>query len=132
MNENPEIIRVVCAIIERDGTFLAARRSGGQSQEGLWEFPGGKIRDKETPRQALTREIMEELGVEITVGRPVSPNFHAYPGKTIYLIPFICTAADGDMILTDHDAIEWVDRDTAKNRTWAPADIPILEEYLGC
>ena len=58
-------IDVVCALIERDGKVLVAKRSAGVSTGGKWEFPGGKIKAGETPEQAVCREIVEELGCEI-------------------------------------------------------------------
>jgi 8-oxo-dGTP diphosphatase len=126
-----DTIKVVCAIIEQNGKFLAARRKKGQSQAGLWEFPGGKIRDDETPQQALKREILEEMEVTIEVGNPLSACRHSYPSKNIELIPFICTLTSSPIKLNAHDAIKWVDAKTAKSLEWAPADIPVLREYTG-
>lgn len=65
--ENP-VIRVVGAIVERNGAVFAARRNAERSAGGLWEFPGGKIETGETPVAALRRELQEELGVDVAVG----------------------------------------------------------------
>src|SRR5690625_2726231 len=62
-------VHVVGAIIEREGTVFAARRNPERSAGGLWEFPGGKVELGESPEQALRREVLEELGIGITVGR---------------------------------------------------------------
>jgi len=124
-------IDVVCAVIESDGRILAARRSPGRPHAGLWEFPGGKVRDGETPAQALVREIREELGIDIVIIKPLRPNTHRYPGKTIRLIPFVCTPAGAHpLVLKDHDAVEWLMPEHAAGRPWAAADVAVFEQYV--
>ena len=63
-----EMIRVVAAIIEQEGRVLICQRPAGKAFVGKWEFPGGKMRPSETPRQALERELREELGVSARIG----------------------------------------------------------------
>ena len=77
MSESNKHIRVAAAIFYRDGNILAARRHAHKAQGGLWEFPGGKIRDDELPESALKREITEELGVECEIGEFIGINRHA-------------------------------------------------------
>jgi len=123
-------IRVSCAIIERGGKILAARRGAAQSQAGLWEFPGGKLNKDETAAQSLVREIKEELGIEIIPKTPLSPVIHNYPTITIELIPFISHIISGEPVPQEHSEIMWIEpRDTLKLE-WAAADIPVVEEYL--
>ena len=77
-------VRVVAAIIQRDGKFFATQRKGGEF-DGMWEFPGGKIEPGETPLQALHREIAEELEVAIEIIRPVwqeNKVCNTYKGQT--------------------------------------------------
>jgi 8-oxo-dGTP diphosphatase len=130
MKNKPDVIPVVCAIIEKESMFLAARRKQGESCAGFWEFPGGKVREGESPESALTREIMEELAISIDIKSSLKPCSHCYPGKTILLIPFICSNSKGTIKLSDHDAFLWIDPKSAKNLEWAPADVAVLEQYL--
>ncbi len=67
-----KMIEVVAAIIERDGKILLAQRPAQSDQAGLWEFAGGKVEPDESQRQALVRELREELGIEATVGEYVT------------------------------------------------------------
>jgi 8-oxo-dGTP diphosphatase len=122
-------IPVVCAIIEQSGLILACRRGPRQSNAGLWEFPGGKIRQGESPKTALIREIREELGVSVEPRQQLTPVIHTYPWIVIRLIPFECGLKKGDPYPHEHSEIRWVDRNTAMALEWAPADRPILEEY---
>lgn len=73
------MIVVAAAVVERDGAFLLTRRLQGTHLEGLWEFPGGKCEPGETPREALAREIAEELGVAVVVGDLLLVTRHTYP-----------------------------------------------------
>lgn len=125
--ENIKPVSVVCAIIIRNGRFLAALRSEGQSRGGLWEFPGGKIHRGESPAQALIREIREELGVNIAVLDQLPTNVCHYSDISITLIPFAAKITDDKQPSAhEHDKIRWVDCAEAQKLDWAPADIPIL------
>ncbi len=59
---------VTCAIIEKEGKILLARRAVGQKLAGKWEFPGGKVEDGESPEECLKRELEEEFGIQVEVG----------------------------------------------------------------
>jgi 8-oxo-dGTP diphosphatase len=72
------VICVVAAIVERRGRLLICQRRRGDAFELKWEFPGGKIRPGETPRSALARELREELGVSLTIGREILRTRHCY------------------------------------------------------
>ena len=73
--------RVVAALIERRGRILICRRRDDQDHAGKWEFPGGKVEDGETPRQALSRELREELGIELEPGREITRYRYQYPER---------------------------------------------------
>ena len=120
-------IRVVGAVFHDGERFLACRKKPGKPLEGHWEFPGGKIERGETPEQALTREIREELNLIAEVGQKVTTTTYEYDFATIELITFYCTLVDGDLRLTDHDDTKWVTSTEAAHLTWAPADIPAVE-----
>jgi 8-oxo-dGTP diphosphatase len=125
------IIPVVCAIIERDGLVLCALRSEHMSLPGKWEFPGGKLEVNELPEEALSREIKEELNVEIKIIEALPIAQHAYvPGKIIQLIPYRCAiASDETLSPTEHAELRWVKKDELMLLNWAEADIPIAK-YL--
>lgn len=125
-------LTVVCALIERDGRVLAARRPAGKSQALLWEFPGGKIEAGEAPEEALRREIREELHVEIVIGRRLADSIHNYGSFAITLVPFLATLADAGVEphAAEHEALRWCSRAELDRLEWAPADIPIVREYL--
>lgn len=124
-------IHVSCAIIERDGLVLAARRSAAMSMPLKWEFPGGKIDPGETPEQCLKRELLEELGVAISVGAALEPVTHDYPSFTVTLYPFVCGMEGDEITLHEHAAIAWLAPEALSSLEWAEADGPILENYLG-
>jgi 8-oxo-dGTP diphosphatase len=128
--ETKPVVPVVCAIIERGPKFLAARRAPGQSNAGLWEFPGGKVHAEETPSDALVRELREELGFDVKPAASLSSNRHSYPWISIELIPFVCTIVNGEPEPREHAEIRWVDEKEALELEWAEADKPILREYL--
>jgi 8-oxo-dGTP diphosphatase len=147
----PRHLHVACAIIERDGLILAARRRPGLSMAGKWEFPGGKIQDGETAADALRRELREELEVEVEILAALPTHTHHYPGIarlqpgsdpelpgwnpalpafTVTLYPFRCRLVPGstaDLISTDHDAFAWLPPDRLTELDWAEADAPIIQ-----
>lgn len=119
------MIRVTAAIIEKDGKFLIARKRVG-ALAGMWEFPGGKIEPGESPEECLKREILEEFGMEITVGQHLATSQYTYPHIAIELMGYHATYQSGELTLTDHDRIEWVTPTGMENYTFAPADLPLV------
>ncbi|MDA1076027.1 MAG: (deoxy)nucleoside triphosphate pyrophosphohydrolase [Proteobacteria bacterium] len=124
------MIEVVCALIQRDRKLLVAKRAVGQSMAGKWEFPGGKLRAGETPRKAIVREIMEELGCTIEVRSALPVNEHHYCDFSIRLIPFVCRLTAGEPEALEHEEINWASLAQLRNFDWTAADIPILDTYL--
>ena len=129
--ETSEAIDVVCALIESEQDILIAKRKNG-NLAGKWEFPGGKIGNAETEKEAIVREIEEELGCKINPLVVMKSNRHSYPNLTVNLIPIICELIEGQPKALEHEEIRWVQRGNIKNFDWADADIPILENYLAC
>ena len=125
-----EHLQVACAIIERGGRVLVARRSRTKSQGGKWEFPGGKLNDGETPRAALVREIEEELGVSIRVGDPLKASTHDYGSFEITLLPFLCAIESGEPVASEHEAIAWCSPADLGTLDWADADMPVVAGFL--
>lgn len=127
VKNNP--IDVVCAIIEYDGKILLGKRSAPRKHAGFWELPGGKIDPNETPSAALSREIMEELGVTIELGRQLSEVVHSYETHTVRLIPFICRITGGTIKPLEYQKTAWVDPSVKIKLPLLPPDFGILEEY---
>ncbi|MFC5471585.1 8-oxo-dGTP diphosphatase MutT [Cohnella suwonensis] len=125
------MIEVAAAIIENDqGQILIARRKKGKSQEGMWEFPGGKLEPGESPETCLIRELQEEMGIEIIPYEWFGNNEHDYGTVQIKLIAYMAKYSQGEIKLTDHDEYRWAGRSELSEYDWAPADIPFVERLL--
>lgn len=122
-------VHVACAIIERDGLVLSALRSASMNLPLRWEFPGGKIEPGEGREECLKRELVEEMGVEIAVGRPLTPTTHEYPTLAVTLYPYVCSIVSGEITLHEHSAMTWLAPERMLELEWADADLPIILEY---
>ena len=91
------LVVVAAAVIIRDGRVLLTRRAEGQHLEGLWEFPGGKLEDGESPEEALARECEEECGIEIAIGEILEVTHHRYPEKDVLLLFYRCELRAGEV-----------------------------------
>ncbi|UPU35048.1 (deoxy)nucleoside triphosphate pyrophosphohydrolase [Geomonas paludis] len=122
-------VHVACAIIEREGLVLSARRSASMNLPLRWEFPGGKIEPGEGREECLKRELVEEMGVEIAVGCPLTPTTHRYPSFDVTLYPYVCSIVSGEITLHEHSAMTWLPPERMLELEWADADLPIILEY---
>ena len=95
-----------------------------------WEFPGGKIDEGESPEECLRRELVEELGIQVRVGKSLPATTHQYPTFSVTLHPFICSIDSGTIVLHEHAAITWLPPEKLHFLDWADADIPVIESYL--
>lgn len=120
-------IEVAAAIIIDEGRIFATQRGYGEFKDG-WEFPGGKIEQGETPKQALKREIREELDTEIEVGELLDTVEYDYPGFHLTLHCFLCTVKSGELVLKEHEAAKWLTRESLDSVEWLPADIGVIEK----
>ena len=124
-------INVVGAIIIKDGKILCAQRGETKSLAFLWEFPGGKIEEDETPREALERELVEELRIEVTVAKTdFEQTSYEYDFGQVNLTTFLCTLTKGTPQLTEHTAIQWLKPSELASLEWAPADIPAVKKLM--
>ncbi|KGR76164.1 (deoxy)nucleoside triphosphate pyrophosphohydrolase [Ureibacillus sinduriensis] len=122
-------VHVVGAIIENDqNEIFCAKRSPEMSLPNYWEFPGGKIEPNETPEQALTREILEELNCSIVVGDKVEDTTYEYETFIVRLETYKAKLVEGQPIATEHAETKWVKRDQLTQLDFAPADIPAVEK----
>jgi 8-oxo-dGTP diphosphatase len=120
-------IVVVGAVIVRDGLILCAQRGSAGALGGMWEFPGGKVEADEAPREALEREITEELGCRVDVGEELTTTTHEYDFGLVTLTTFYCMLIDREPHLTEHQAVLWLSPADLLSVDWAPADIPAVE-----
>ena len=119
-------VRVVAAIIIRDGKVFATQRGYGQWQ-GWWEFPGGKIEAGECPQEALVREIREELEAEIQVGELIETIEWDYPDFHLTMHCFVCSLVSESMHLNEHEDSAWLTRYTLHSVRWLPADKGLVD-----
>lgn len=120
-------IRVVAAVILSEGKIFATQRGYGDFKGG-WEFPGGKIEEGETPENALRREIYEELDTEITVGELIDTIEYAYPNFHLSMDCFWCEIISGNLVLKEHEAARWLDKENLYSVEWLPADVSLIEK----
>lgn len=120
-------IKVVAAIITHGDKIFATQRGYGEFKDG-WEFPGGKIEEGETPREALEREIREELDTEIYVGELFYTVEYDYPKFHLSMACFMCTIKSGDLVLKEHEAARWLTKDTLDSVDWLPADLDLINQ----
>ena len=114
-----KIVHVAAAVITRpDGSFLLGQRAPGTFYPGYWEFPGGKVEAGETPRDALVRELDEELGIQVTALQPWITRSHVYEHAHVCLHFFKVTAWRGELQDHVHAALSW--QSDAAHLTVAP------------
>lgn len=122
------MITVVAALIKKDNKYLIARRSTGTEDVlGKWEFPGGKVEDKETEKHAIEREIKEEFEMNVKATSFIANNICKYPTRTIDLRLYECEYIGGNFKLHDHSEYRYVDKNNLLDYDLCPADIPLAE-----
>lgn len=119
-------VRVVAAVIRKDDKIFATQRGYGEFKDG-WEFPGGKIEERETPEQALAREIKEELNTEIQVGKLIDTIEYDYPKFHLSMDCFWCEIMQGGLELKEHEAARWLSKEELYSVDWLPADVGVVE-----
>ena len=124
MNELKHI-NVVAAIIIRDGKLFATQRGHGEWKD-WWAFPGGKVESGETTKDALKREIREELAAEIEVGELLTTVEYDYPKFHLTMHCYFCSIVSGQLSLLEHEDARWLTMDELDSVKWLPADLEIL------
>ena len=116
-------LKVVAAVIVRDGAVLACRRARHKDAAGRWEFPGGKVEPGEAPEDALRRELREELGVEVRVGALLDRTATGRVELACYAATLVGAAPTAS---TDHDELQWRGPGDLAGLDWADADRPVV------
>ena len=115
-------VDVVAAIIKSEGYYLLAKRNRDKYMGLKWEFPGGKVEQNETFKEALSREILEELNVNIQIHKKVAEERYQDEEINIALHYYMCSLIDNDIVLSEHEAIEWVKKQDFINYEFVPGD----------
>ncbi|UXI00414.1 (deoxy)nucleoside triphosphate pyrophosphohydrolase [Photobacterium sp. TY1-4] len=123
-------ILVVAGVIEKAGQYLLAQRPVDASQANLWEFPGGKVEQGETPEQALERELFEELAITTRTGCWLADSVFDYGDKVIHLKGYLSHWQAGELKLHSHQDAVWVQAGEMAEYALCPADLPIVEALL--
>lgn len=126
---SPILFVVAAALIDAEGRILIAKRPAGKSLPGLWEFPGGKLKDGETPEAALVRELLEELGLTVTPAdlTPLTFASHDYADFHLFMPLYLCRRWQGTPVAHEHDDIAWVRPDELADYPMPPADAPLIK-----
>ena len=120
-------IDVVAAVIKKNNIFLVANRSFEANSPGIWEFPGGKVEEKETFVSALIREIEEELSLKIQVGDKITSIDLSTSDKDISVHYFYAFIVSGHINLNVHSEFKWVARDQLSGLNYIDGDRYILK-----
>ena len=123
----PLVLVAACALIDGQGRVLISRRPGGKPLAGLWEFPGGKLEDGETPEHALVRELEEEVGIAIekTDLRPLTFSSFSYPDFHLFMPIYACWRWLGKASAKEGQTLSWVDPVDLRDYAMPPADEPL-------
>jgi 8-oxo-dGTP diphosphatase len=116
---------VTAALIIEQGKILVTQRKRGDSHGLLWEFPGGKVKEGEEPREALQRELKEELDVEVTPGMMFDATLYSYPEYPILLLVYHCRIEKGSFKPIGCHDLRWVTLQELETLAMPPADEPI-------
>lgn len=133
MTEPRKRTLVVAGLIVRERRVLITQRTAAQKQPALalkWEFPGGKLEPGEAPTAALVRELREEIGVTVEVGRVWDVLFHPYPAFDLVMLVYACRIVEGEPRSIEVNDTAWVA--VADLGAWdiLPADRPLVERLL--
>ena len=127
----PELILVAAGVIrDASGRVLIAQRPDGKHAAGFWEFPGGKIQSGESPLQALCRELVEEIGIQVSAATPLMTFRHSYPKRMVELHVFEVSHYSGEPRGLEAQPLRWVAVDALASAGLLEADEPIAAALL--
>ena len=124
----PILTVVAVALVDPDGRILLAQRPPGKPMAGLWEFPGGKIHDRESPEAALIRELKEELGIDVTEAclAPFTFASHRYERFHLLMPLYVCRRWKGTPQALEGQTLAWARADRLADYPMPPADRPLI------
>ncbi len=123
-----EPVRVAAGILRRGDRILACRRAAGDAFALKWELPGGKLQARESPAEALVRELHEELAIHAQPGPEVERRTHTYPGRPpVHLHFFEVLRFDGEPRNQEFDTIRWAAPTELLDLDWLEADLPLVQ-----
>lgn len=124
----PVVLVVAAALVDADGRVLMASRPAGKAMEGLWEFPGGKIHEGETPETALVRELEEELGIDVRESCLAPIGFASHDYDTFHLLMplYLLRVWKGTPAPREGQELRWVRAARLGDLPMPPADIPLV------
>ncbi len=122
------VIDVAAALVFHEGKLLITQRHPDAHLGGLWEFPGGKREPNESFEACLTRELREELGIEVAVGELVESLTHAYPEKTVHLKFYRCRWTQHEPQPLGCPAFKWVRLEELQDHAFPAADARLLQK----
>jgi len=120
------MLRVVCALIQKDGKYFIAKRPAHKPEALKWEFPGGKVEEGETDEEALCREIREELSIGVNALKKLAQVHLKQQGKELVLVGWLCEWVEGDISLTEHTESRWVPFSEIQQFALSAADISLI------
>lgn len=127
------MLKVVAALIMKDGKMLIAKRSTGNKDViGKWEFPGGKVEENETEKQAIEREIKEEFDILVRAEKFITNVISKDKKSEIDLKLYLCKYIDGKIKLNDHSDYNWVDKDEILDYDLADLDVELVKKWKVC
>lgn len=128
---NPDTVHVAVGVIENtQGEFLISRRAAHQHQGDRWEFPGGKVEEGENAQQALARELLEEINIEVVHAAPMTVIEHAYPDKRVRLDVWHVTVFKGQADGREGQEWRWVPRHQLEAYAFPEANEAIIQRLL--
>jgi 8-oxo-dGTP diphosphatase len=131
MNAAIKRVHVVAGIIrDAQGRILISRRHDHLHQGGLWEFPGGKVESDETVRDALARELIEELALMVIAAEPFQQIRHDYPDKSVLLDFWLVSEFEGEARGVEGQPVEWVSVATLRDYEFPAANVPIVDALI--
>lgn len=124
----PVVLVVAVALVDVDGRVLLTQRPPGKAMAGLWEFPGGKVHEGETPEAALIRELKEELDIDVAEAclAPLTFASHRYERFHLLMPLYVCRRWNGKMMAREGQALAWVRPARLENYAMPPADKPLV------
>lgn len=122
------VLVVAVALVDADDRVLIAKRPEGREMAGLWEFPGGKVKPGELPETVLVRELLEELGIDITESclAPVTFASHLYDDFYLLMPLYVCRVWEGTVVAKEGQELKWVRPVRLGDYDMPPADAPLV------